>query len=273
MIATDPLVRRSRSWLAAVLAAGASLGGCGGGDGERNVRFCAVTEGSRSTRVAEIRNAYLNAFAKDVEWFAEQPGDVPMCLILAIGNPTINQIAELAIRAEDEHSADADAEVATNVETAKAQFAQVLANARDTEGTPILEALYALAERADIQPGDTISVYSDMRQHSPNIRTYNLVRISDTARQAELVSQAIEQLRAAGLLPDGQDGRPSLADVHIVVPEPSASARISEPEDRRVEAARQVVAKQFWTEWADAVGADLRWGGSAGAVRRADAGG
>ncbi len=240
---------------AAIVAA--TITGCGGGsDGAADVRFCAVAEGSLSTSRSDIRVEYLNAFSRDVEWFARQPGTSTMCLILAIGNPTANSIGELSIRAANPNSPDADGEVTGNIELAKSQFAQVLASANDPVGSPILEALYALAVRGDLRGGDTVSVYSDMRQDSALVKTFTLV---GKTRQKQKIDAALDRLRAVGVLPDGQAGRPSLKDVNIVVPAPSASAEVSKPK-LKLEAARQVVAKEFWFAWADATGANLKWG-------------
>jgi hypothetical protein len=251
---------------AAALAA-AAFAGCGGGDdGAADVRFCAVAEGSLSTSRSDIRVAYLDAFSSDVEWFARQPGSSPMCLLLAIGNPTTNPIGELPIRATNPNSPDAEGEVVDNIELAKSQFAQVLSVAADPVGSPILEALYTLAVRGDLRAGDTISVYSDMRQDSPLVKTFTLV---SRTRQAQRIELALDRLRTAGLLPDGNDGRPSLRGVNLVVPEPSASAEVSKPDNRRLESARQVVAKEFWFAWAAAVGANLKWGDPASGGRSA----
>lgn len=77
--------------VAAIVAA--TITGCGGGsDAAADVRFCAVAEGSLSTSRSDIRVAYHEAFSSDVEWFARQPSSSPMCLLLAIGNPTTNPI-------------------------------------------------------------------------------------------------------------------------------------------------------------------------------------
>ena len=248
---------RLRAVGAAALCA-AAIAGCGGGGGDAaaDVRFCAVAEGSQSTSRSDIRIEYLNAFSRDVEWFAGQPGTSTMCLILAIGNPTANSIGELPIRAANPNSPDADGEVTGNIELAKSQFAQVLASANDLVGSPILEALYALAVRGNLRAGDTVSVYSDMRQDSALVKTFTLV---GKTRQKQKINAALDRLRAVGVLPDGQAGRPSLKDVNIVVPAPSASAEVSKPK-LKLEAARQVVAKEFWFAWADATGADLKWG-------------
>ena len=59
--------------------------------------------------------------------------------------------ASLPIRAANPNSPDADGEVVGNIELAKSQFAQVLATANDPVGSPILEALYALAVRGDLR--------------------------------------------------------------------------------------------------------------------------
>lgn len=144
-----------------------------------------------------------------------------------------------------------------NIELAKTQFAQVLATATDLVGSPILEALYTLAVRGDLRVGDTVSVYSDMRQDSPNVKTFTLV---GRTTQAKKIRAALDRLAAAGLLPDGKHGRPSLRGIRIVVPAPSASAEVSKPDRRQLEALRQVAVKEFWFAWADAVGANLKWG-------------
>lgn len=255
-----PRRRTPYAQLSAVVAVSVLiLSGCGGGDAA-DVRFCALAEGSRSTRSVPVRGAYLTAFGSDVEWFARQPGTSTMCMILAVDNPTANPIGELPIRAANPNSPDAENEVVENIELAKSQFAQVLAQADDPIGTPILEALYALATRADLRPGDTVSVYSDMRQDSPLVKTFNLV---SKERQAQKIEAALDVLRARRILTDGKNGRPSLRGIHVAVPAPSASVRVSNPENRAVESARQVAAKEFWFAWAQAVGVDLRWGESA----------
>lgn len=241
---------------AAIVAA--TIMGCGGGnDAAADVRFCAVAEGSLSTSRSDIRVAYLDAFSSDIEWFARQPGSSPMCLLLAIGNPTANPIGELPIRAANPNSPDADGEVVGNIELAKSQFAQVLATANDPVGSPILEALYALAVRGDLRAGDTVAVYSDMRQDSANVKTFTLVGRTSQARK---IQAALDRLAGTGLLPDGKNGRPSLRGIRLVVPAPSASAEVSKPDRRQIEALRQVAAKEFWFAWADAVGVDLKWG-------------
>lgn len=242
-----------------------TIAGCGAVpllDGERaDVRFCTVAEGSQSTNLAPIRVAYQEAFDADVGWFAEQPGTSPLCLILAVGDPTSNPIGELPIRAENPNSPDAATITADNIATASVQFAQILASTQDLVGTPLLEALYALAVRGGLQPGDTVAVYSDMRQFSPHVRVPDLVRLGNAAGQADAIRRALDRLATAGLLPDGQAGRPSFEGIRLVVPAPSASARVATPDDPRLEAARQAAAEQLWRAWAERVGADLVWGG------------
>lgn len=257
------VARRLLAGAVAVLAV-VVLPGCVSNDASADVRFCAVAEGSLSTRRADIRSAYLKAFAGDVEWSARQPGSSPMCLILAVGNPTANPIGELQIRATNPNSPDADREVAGNVEVAKTQFAQVLAAANDVEGSPILEALYTLAVRGNLRAGDTVAVYSDMRQDSPNVKTFTLV---SEQHQRTKIKAALDRLRRRGLLPDGSGGRPSLRGVRLVVPAPSVSALVSRPASRKLEAERQVAAREFWSAWAAAVGADLTWGAPASGGR------
>lgn len=243
-----------------------ALAGCAGSDSATDVRFCALAEGSRSTRSAAVRGDYLKAFAADVEWFAKEPGTSTMCMILAVDNPLANSVGELPIRAANPNSPDADTEVAGNIEIAKRQFAEVLAIADDPVGTPLVEGLYVLAVRGDLRAGDTISIYSDMRQDSPLVKTFNLV---SKRRQQEKIEAALELLRVRQLLPDGKEGRPSLAGVHIAVPAPSASVKVSRPKDPALEVLRQVAAQEFWVAWAAAVGADLNWGDPASGGRAA----
>lgn len=259
MPALTSLLRRSA---AAATAAACALGasGCSITGETADVRFCAVAEGSVSTQRADIRGDYVSAFADDLSWFAGQPGTSPFCLLLAVGNPASNTIAEAPVRSDRPHSPDADAEVRANVDALTLQFGEVLKSAKDEVGTPIAEALYTLASRGGLRAGDTIAVYSDMRQHTDVLKTVDLRRIRNPGAQAQAIDAALDRLAAAGLLPDGAAGRPSLREVRIIVPRPGASVNLTPGIDAEEQAARQVVAQHFWTAWAERVGADLRWG-------------
>lgn len=241
------------------------LSGCGN---TANPRFCVVAEGSGSTRNADIRNAYLTAFQRDVTWFSDQPGDQPMCLVLATGDPTLNPIAIQPIHAADPHSPDAEGEVESNVATARAGFAQVLGYASDKQHTPLAEALYALAQRAELKAGDTIAVYSDMRQFSQFVEIPAITRIGNPPAQSAAIDGALDGLAAAHLLPDGKDGAPSLQGIHLVAPVPDVS-RASTVGDPRLPQARAAAAHEFWDRWSTRVGADLRWAVTADGGRRA----
>jgi hypothetical protein len=251
----------------AVIAALLTLVATGCGD-KTNPRFCVVAEGSGSTRDADIRNAYLTAFGQDVTWFSDQPGDQPMCLILATGDPTLNPIAMQPIHAADPHSPDADGEVDGNVATARAGFAQVLGYASDKQHTPLAEALFALAQRAELKAGDTVAVYSDMRQFSQFVEIPAITRLNNPPAQSAAIDGALDGLAAAHLLPDGENGAPSLQGIRIVAPVPDVS-RPSAPEDPRLPQARAAAAHEFWQRWAARVGADLRWAVTADGGRRA----
>lgn len=255
--------------VAATIAAAALIAGlaaCGGEDAP-DAMFCAIAEGSGSTKDASVRSAYAAAFDSDVTWSAEQPGVSPMCLILAVGAPAANPIATLPIRTTDPHAPDAEQIVQTNIETAKSQFAQILASLVDGQGTPLVEALFSLAQRAQLRPGDTIAVYSDMRQDSTTIRVFQLAKPDDAAAQNESIQRALDRLEAGGVLPDGRDGRPSLDGVRIVVPVPGATAPRMRQIDPKVESARQVAVHDFWIEWARRTGARLEWGSPASGSR------
>ncbi len=238
------------------------------GCGEKaNPRFCVVAEGSGSTRDADIRTAYLTAFERDIAWFADQPGDQPMCLVLATGDPTLNTIAIQPIHAADPHSPDADGEVESNVATARAGFAQVLGYASDKQHTPLAEALFALAQRAELKAGDTIAVYSDMRQFSQFVEIPAITRVGNPPAQTAAIDGALDGLATAHLLPDGKDGAPSLQGVRIVAPVPDVS-RPSDSDDPRLPQARAAAAHEFWQRYAARVGADLRWAVTADGGRR-----
>jgi hypothetical protein len=221
-------------------------------------RFCAIPEGSGTTYNAQIRGTYLEAFDRDVRWFARQPGEQPMCLILATGTPTNNPIATAPVDAEDPDSPDADDEVAANIATLDSQFAQLLATAVDPVGTPLMEALYALALAGAVGRGDTVSLYTDMRQNSVNLRITDFVGSNRPPDLAEAINARLDQLAGAGILPDGRDGHPSLSGVRIAVPVPEAS--ISASKDNAQAAERLAVTRTVWTVWAKRTGAVLLWG-------------
>jgi hypothetical protein len=225
--------------------------------------WCAVAEGSGSTYDQQIRTNYLTAFDRDVRWFAGQPGDAPMCLIIATGTPTNNPIGTAPIHATDPNSTSADAEVEANVGTAEGQFSQVLASATDNLGTPLVEALYALALSGQVADGDTISVYSDMRQNSDNVRITDFVGSNRPTDLNAALEAALDRLAAAQILPDGQNGRPSMRGVRIAVPAPAAS--IAASGDPKAQAERAATTHAFWMAWARRTGAILLWGQGAGA--------
>lgn len=259
--------------IAAVILASVTVSACGGDDPARadaardagakarDPKLCVVVEASGTTNDDEVKKNYRTSFSSAVDWFAAQQSDQPLCLILAVGNPTANPIATLQLQAPNPYDPDAATKVAANVRTAKAQFAQVLNAAVDPVGTPLVEALSALGTSGQLQAGDTVVVYSDMRQDTRNLQAFTLWR-KDPSDQAAALNRALDGLAADGLLPGTGGGGGTLEGVRIVAPFPVASRTITG--DASINARRVAAVQRFWPAWADRVGAKLEWGGSVG---------